>query len=135
MRVVGSLYSSELKALRKNPNLKIVLHLEKLHVTDREAMGRLRRWAVKRAEALDRLPWAYELAAAEVGRIRMGKAEERLRALRLSSSAVRVLQRSLHEGLAVEVEAVAEILEARLRAWEEGVARAWRTGTWGWVEV
>ena len=49
MRVVGSLYSTELKALRKNNRLTIVLHLKNFDVTSEHCMTSLRRWAVKRA--------------------------------------------------------------------------------------
>ena len=56
MRITSSLYSTELKALRHNPNLTLRLQVSK---PSRDTMASLRRWLVKRAENLDRLAWSY----------------------------------------------------------------------------
>jgi hypothetical protein len=58
IRVVGSLYNSEFKALRLNRNLCI--HLRTQNCT-RENLASLRKWLIKRGDSLDRLPWRYEV--------------------------------------------------------------------------
>ena len=58
IRIVGGLYSMELKAMRANPNL--IIHLRTQNCA-RENMATLRRWLVNRADSLDRLPWRYEI--------------------------------------------------------------------------
>ncbi|KAK5692599.1 ferrochelatase hem15 [Elasticomyces elasticus] len=66
MCIVGSLYSTELKAMRANNTL--ILHLRTLNCT-RANMDGLRRWLAHRADSLDRLPWRYEVFVADtVGR-------------------------------------------------------------------
>lgn len=55
-RIAGSLYRSELKALRENPNLKIVVRLKR---PSSQTYVQLRRWCIERANSLDRLPWRY----------------------------------------------------------------------------
>ena len=62
IRVVSSLYSTELKALRQNQNL--VLRLKTQNCT-KENLASLRRWLVNRSDSLDRLPWRYEIQVAE----------------------------------------------------------------------
>lgn len=57
-RVVGSLYATELKALRQNPRLFIVLRMK---VCSRALYTNLWRWCVARADSLDRLEWRYVL--------------------------------------------------------------------------
>ncbi|KAF2767137.1 hypothetical protein EJ03DRAFT_329422 [Teratosphaeria nubilosa] len=59
MRVVGSLYGTELKALRENRNLTIRLRTQNCA---KEHINRLRKWLVNRADSLDRLLWQYEVA-------------------------------------------------------------------------
>lgn len=130
MRVVGSLYSTELKALRTNASLTIVLHLKDFNVTDRDSITLLRRWAVKRAEHLDRLPWSYELAQSESSKLPMASAVAQICRLEKSIIAVRALQRSVHESLAAEIEPVASVLLARCTYWQAAIDHAWRLGTW-----
>jgi hypothetical protein len=125
IRLVGSLYSTELKALRSNNSLTISLHLTDFEVYQREEMSLLRRWAVKRAEHLDRLQWSYELAVDRPGRISYIYAQERLRKLGHSTLAVRMLQSDVHEGLAAELQPVLEALLARYGHWEAAKTRAW----------
>ncbi|KAK5118132.1 hypothetical protein LTR62_004179 [Meristemomyces frigidus] len=67
VRVVGSLYSTELKAFRANKRL--ILRLRTANCT-RANLDGLRRWLVHRADSLDRLPWRYEVFVAEpIGRL------------------------------------------------------------------
>ncbi|TKA32049.1 hypothetical protein B0A50_01295 [Salinomyces thailandicus] len=66
MRVVLSLYSTELKALRLNPRLTIQL---RSHNCTRENLNNLRRWLLTRGDSLDRLPWHYEVAVADPGHV------------------------------------------------------------------
>lgn len=125
IRLVGSLYSTELKALRANANLTISLHLSDLEVTGRERMTLLRRWAVKRAEHLDRLQWSYELAVDPPARVLYPAAEERLRKLWQSILAVRRLQDGVHESLAAELQPVLDALLARYVGWQAAKTGAW----------
>lgn len=60
MRVIGGLYNTELKALRANTNL--VLSLLVPSSSSHQEFTNIRRWASNRADALDRLPWNYQLA-------------------------------------------------------------------------
>jgi hypothetical protein len=125
IRLIGSLYSTELKALRTNNSLTISLHLTDYEVTKRDNMTLLRRWAVKRAEHLDRLPWSYELAVDQPGGIFYSAARERLRKLGQSILAVEVLQSDLHESLAAELQPVWEALHAREWDWDAAKTAAW----------
>ena len=130
MRVVGSLYSTELKALRKNNNLTIVLHLKSFDVTSEHCMTSLRRWAVKRAEHLDRLPWSYQLVSSTSDSLPMASAVAQMCRLEKSIAAVHALQKSVHESLAAEIEPIMELLLARCFYWRATIAHAWRNGTW-----
>lgn len=58
--IVGSLYSHQLRALRTNKRLKLLLHLGKS--CDRKQWELLRRWLVQRTNNIDLLPWGYEVA-------------------------------------------------------------------------
>ncbi|KAM0712907.1 hypothetical protein Q7P35_000358 [Cladosporium inversicolor] len=133
MRVVGSLYSTELKALRKNNNLTIVLHLKNFDVTSEHCMTSLRRWAVKRAEHLDRLPWSYELVQSTASSLPMAAAVAQMCRLEKSIAAVHALQKSVHESLAAEIEPITELLLTRCAYWRDAITYAWRTGTWEFV--
>lgn len=62
IRVIGGLYSRELKALRENKGL--VIRLRQANCT-RENLQNLRRWITSRGDNLDRLPWSYEVVLAE----------------------------------------------------------------------
>ena len=130
MRVVGSLYSSELKALRKNNKLTIVLHLKNFDVTSDYCMTSLRRWAVKRAEHLDRLPWSYELVDSASSSLPMASAVAQMCRLEKSIAAVHALQKSVHESLAAEIDPVLRLLLARCSYWRAAITHAWRIGTW-----
>jgi hypothetical protein len=125
IRLIGSLYSTELKALRTNNSLIISVHLTDYEVTKRDNMTLLRRWAVKRSEHLDRLPWSYELAVDPPGGIFYPAARERLRRLGQSILAVEVLQSGLHESLAAELRPVWEALHAREWEWDAAKTAAW----------
>ncbi|KAF7188884.1 hypothetical protein HII31_09807 [Pseudocercospora fuligena] len=64
IRIIGSLYCTELKSLRLNPNLMLALSFtprssDKLGIME----ANLRRWAAHRSQGLDRLPWRYRLGA------------------------------------------------------------------------
>lgn len=130
MRVVGSLYSTELKALRTNTSLTIVLHLKDFNVSDSDSIALLRRWAVNRADHLDRLPWSYELAKPESSSLPMALAVAQMCRLEKSMAAVHALQKSVHESLAAEIEPVASVLLARRIYWQAAISQAWRIGTW-----
>ncbi|KAK5680527.1 ferrochelatase hem15 [Elasticomyces elasticus] len=65
MCIVGSLYSTELKAMRANNTL--ILRLRTLNCTKANMDG-LRRWLAHRADSLDRLPWRYEVFVADTSR-------------------------------------------------------------------
>lgn len=58
MRIISSFYSTELKALRNNPQLSIRLRVE---ASTKTSMASLRKWLVSRSDSLDRLPWHYNL--------------------------------------------------------------------------
>ena len=135
IRVIGSLYSTELKALRKNNRHTIVLHLKNFDITSEKCMTSLRRWAVKRAEHLDRLPWSYELAQPAASSLPMASAVAQMCRLEKSIAAVHALQKSVHESLAAEIEPVAEVLRARCAYWENAIAHAWRNGSWERVHL
>ena len=64
MRITGSLYSTELKALRANPRLYLQLHFTKKRAPFTSAEANLRRWITYRSTGMDRLPWHYELPIA-----------------------------------------------------------------------
>lgn len=128
MRVVGSLYSSELKALRANPNLTIMLNLKDFNVTDRTSLASLRRWAVKRAEHLDRLPWSYKLVKSLPSRVHYTIAVAQLDRLERSMTAVRTLQKSVHESLVAEIEPIACLLLERCISWEAAISHVWQAG-------
>ena len=91
MRVVSSLYSTELKALRENRRLIIRLNT---HNCTRENLSNLRQWLVNRADGLDRLPWRYEIAVTDAnfaaGRYRLLRELMRFYAERLSRLQVRL---------------------------------------------
>ena len=123
IRLVGSLYSTELKALRANSNLTISLHLADLEITKRDQLSLLRRWAVKRAEHLDRLQWSYRLVVGQSGKILYPATEERLRKLGRSIVAVRGLQSAIHESLAAELQPVSDVLLARYGEWQAAKTR------------
>jgi hypothetical protein len=125
IRLVGSLYSTELKALRTNNNLSISLHLKNYEVVTREPMTLLRRWAVKRSEHLDRLQWSYKLAEDRPGGVSYLAAEKRMRKLAQSQLAVLVLQRSVHESLAAELQPILEAFYVRYGDWQAAKERAW----------
>ncbi|KAK5174288.1 ferrochelatase hem15 [Saxophila tyrrhenica] len=55
-RLISSLYATELRALRCNPNLTLLLQIEK---PSRETIASLRRWLTNRAEGLDRIAFHY----------------------------------------------------------------------------
>ncbi|KAK4570462.1 ferrochelatase hem15 [Recurvomyces mirabilis] len=66
-RVIGSLYSTDLKAFRANKTL--ILRLRTQNCT-RANLDGLRRWLVHRADSLDRLPWRYEVFVSDpIGRM------------------------------------------------------------------
>ncbi|KAH9834359.1 Catalyzes the ferrous insertion into protoporphyrin IX [Teratosphaeria destructans] len=58
IRIVGSLYGTELRALRENRNLTIRLRTQNCA---KEHVNLLRKWLGNRAYSLDRLPWQYEV--------------------------------------------------------------------------
>ncbi|KAF2162980.1 hypothetical protein M409DRAFT_26829 [Zasmidium cellare ATCC 36951] len=114
LRVTGSLYSTELKALRANPNLKISLRAKKC---PNDAYPNLRRWCINRASSLDRLPWSYGVDVPDTQQ------------LQWYAERARVLFEKLGEEPSVraEVQRVLEVLEEGLgrdllgqRGWSGG---------------
>lgn len=57
-RLIGGLYSTEMKALRSSKSLTILLMLER---GQKDNMTSLRRWLVSRSTGMDRLPWRYQI--------------------------------------------------------------------------
>ncbi|KAK5135227.1 hypothetical protein LTR08_005476 [Meristemomyces frigidus] len=108
MRVVSSLYSTELKALKENPNL--IIRLQTQNCT-REDSNALRRWLVRRADSLDRLPWRYEAAATEpsgaMGRFRL------LREQRYYAERLKRLQFRLEDTLQWELQAIIQAFDRK----------------------
>ncbi|KAK4541201.1 hypothetical protein LTR36_008275 [Oleoguttula mirabilis] len=117
MRVVSSLYSTELKAFRENPNLVIRLRTQNC---TRDNLNALRRWLVKRADSLDRLPWRYEVAVADpngvVARFRLIMRELEFYAARLARLQVR-----LEDTLQWELEAIIGAFDRKAEAIEDSL--------------
>ncbi|GIZ45453.1 hypothetical protein CKM354_000861900 [Cercospora kikuchii] len=66
IRITGSLYNTELKSLRLNPNLTIFLTFPNpnssvLPVRDQALESSLRTWITYRAAGMDKLPWHYAI--------------------------------------------------------------------------
>lgn len=110
VRWIGSLYPSELRALRANGGLVVALRLTG-RGAGREGMVGLRRWAVRRAGGLDRLGWGYVVV---LDGERRGW-EKRAVELEAHWSAVRELGESVHESLEFEVQPVLEAVGEALR--------------------
>ena len=58
IRIISSLYRTELKAVRLNNQLTIHLRGERC---SKDSLANLRRWLVNRSEGMDRLPWQYDI--------------------------------------------------------------------------
>ena len=114
MRVVSSLYSTELKALRENPNLRIKLWT---HNCTRENLASLRRWLVRRSGAMDKLPWVYDVqlmpSLNSMGRIRQ------MRELQYYIRALMELCTQLDESLQWELRAIADAFDQRAQELEK----------------
>lgn len=108
MRVAGSLYSTELKALRENPSLIINLRTQNCA---REHLATLRKWLVHRSNSLDKLPWSYEVEVAptghDIGRVRQ------LREVQLYTEDLRRLEGGLEESLQWELAVIIEAFRHR----------------------
>lgn len=128
IRLIGSLYSSELKALRNNPNLKIELHVKHHKGFDKESMPSLRQWAVKRAQYLDRLQWTYELSMSTPARMSLQVATATFERCMNSLQAVSNLERSVHESLAAEMQPILAILFVHTLQWRNDLAAAESNG-------
>lgn len=81
MRIVGSLYSTELKALRENRRLVIRLVLERY---SRDEVMTLRRWLWHRASKADHLDWHYQIVQSH-DETRWNTSNRNLTAVNLSS--------------------------------------------------
>ncbi|KAK5128567.1 hypothetical protein LTR85_003238 [Meristemomyces frigidus] len=112
MRVVSSLYSRELKALRENPHLCIRLRTRNC-TTDN--LNALRRWLANRADSLDRLPWRYEVAVPAsngvIARCRLNMREMEYYAARLARLQVR-----LEDTLQWELESIIAAFDGKAAA-------------------
>lgn len=108
MRVVGSLYSTELKALRQNNSL--VIHLWTNNCA-REHLLILRRWLNQRADAMDRLPWQYEVPLLPTMTV-MGQIRQ-LRELEYYKRKLEELRTRLDENLQWELQNITEAFEAK----------------------
>lgn len=114
MRVIGSLYPSELKALRANTRLRITLHISKASAKDGN-MANLRRWAVKQSEHLDRLAWSYEVTNSQTSLLNKPQVEEMIRECKENMLALTFLSTKLHESLVAEMEPVLQAMLRQLR--------------------
>ncbi|SMQ48520.1 unnamed protein product [Zymoseptoria tritici ST99CH_3D7] len=72
IRLEGSLYATELKALRTSESLWITLTVKKRD--GKRLDERLRRWATHRSSGLSRLPWQYRAAAPGTATLQGGNA-------------------------------------------------------------
>lgn len=106
-RLIRSLYSTELKALRANSRLAINLHLTKLPTKD--DIAHLRRWATRRSEHMDRLAWTYRVDRPKSATRSL--AQQRAELMGAIIKAVEVLHSELHESLQFELEPVLAVLE------------------------
>jgi len=106
-RLIGSLYSTELKALRANVRLVIKLHITKL--PSKDDIAHLRRWATRRSEHMDRLAWTYKIDRPRV--MTRSLAQQRAELMGAIIRAVELLHGELHESLQFELEPVLAVLE------------------------
>lgn len=119
MRVSNSLYSSELKALRKNPRLTVRLLATK---PTKDTLAALRRWAQRRTEDMYTLPLAYALQwpsqrplVPPSGSVqRINTYIQRRGVLQQNLAALAALGREVPEALAWELQPVAEAFEREL---------------------
>lgn len=101
-RVLSSLYSTELKALRSNNDLVVILKLKKC---SDDVYPNLRRWCTARSTSLDKIAWRYELSKGIEPKV-----------LRWFAERARVLyERVEEESIKWEVRRVSEALEADLK--------------------
>lgn len=112
MRVVSGLYSTELKALRENPQLIIRLRTQNC---TRENLLALRRWLVRRADSLDRLPWAYEVAVTDPKGV-MARHRLVLRELEYYAARLSRLQVRLEDTLQWELQAIVAAFDMKAAA-------------------
>lgn len=106
-RLIGSLFSTELKALRANSRLTINLHITKL--PNKDDIAHLRRWATRRSEHMDRLAWTYKINRPKS--MTRSLAQQRAELLGAIIKAIEVLHSELHESLQFELEPVLAVLE------------------------
>lgn len=116
-RMAASLYGSELKLLRANARLAVRLHVSRAGGPGRRGRRRgdggddlapLRRWLVKRADSLDRLPWGYEVGWAPAPGLTPVTKREILQAHLV---ALARYGEGLHEALRWEMAPLVEALE------------------------
>lgn len=118
-RVKGSLYSTELKALRTNNNLTIELVAEK---PSKDSIALLRRWLVNRSEGLDRLGWRYTIAWPKAMQILPSYTEirtinvyiQRRVVLNQTLRQMKLLHDMIDETLQFELQPIIEVFELEL---------------------
>lgn len=103
MRSIGSFYSSELKALRANPDLVIDIQIDDFN-SGKSHRDSLRRWAVKRSGNLDRLPWSYVCSSLKTTCVLKG------------FQSVQQLAETLDDNLKYELEPIKLAIFERIRA-------------------
>ena len=119
MRIISSLYSTELKALRLNNHLTIRLQIEK---ANKDSMASLRRWLVNRAENLDRLGWSYNLAWTKNNQIiptstqvhKINTYIQRRTLLQQNLEAMAQLHKNVEEALQFELDQIIGVFESEL---------------------
>lgn len=113
LRVIGSLYPSELKALRANTSLLITLHISRASAKESN-ISNLRRWTVKLSEHVDRLAWSYEAIPSHTNLVSQTQVREMMRECRENMYAVALLSKKVHENLDAELEPVVQAIWERL---------------------
>ena len=108
-RLIGGLYSTELKALRANTRLTIRLHITKL--PSKDDLAHLRRWATRRSEHMDRLAWTYNVVRPAY--LTRSAAQQQAELMGAIIKAVEVLHGELHESLQFELEPILAVLEEK----------------------
>lgn len=139
MRVSSSLYSSELKALRKNPRLTIRLLATK---PTKDALASLRRWAQRRTEDLYTFPVRYALVWPKQTQLvptstsvhRINTYIQRRGVMMHTMDALAGLGRDVPEALQWELQPVVDVYSRELEALG-GVSGSMRVDPWGdqWI--
>lgn len=105
IRLIGSLYCSELKSLRLNPNLILALSFTPRSFGKMGEMeSNLRRWVQHRSLGLDRLPWRYRLGAESTSSVFVVSYNRCMTILKMG-------QCKLEESLGWEIQRIMDVVE------------------------